>query len=338
MEGAGADIWGRADAFHYAYRQVTGEWEIVARVASLEFVHAWTKAGIMFRENLGEGSRHVSLFVSANRGLAFQRRHSEGGLSVHTAGPIAYTPVWLRLIRRGSIIAAYYRHLHQQGWQFIGSETVDLPQTIYAGLAVTSHSAGTLATATFDNVTSTALPEWEDGDIGAVAASGNFDDRAIIRQSVTGSGADIWGTADEFYFASRAWRGDGTMIARVTSLQNTHPWAKAGIMFRETISPGSKFVTVVVTPSRGVALQYRDATGAEARNVTMSLGAAPEWVRLTRTGDRFTAALSEDGLRWTVAGAVTLPMAADLRAGLAVTSHADGVLATAVFDSVSFER
>jgi len=128
------------------------------------------------------------------------------------------------------------------------------------------------------------------------------------------------------------------MIARVASLQNTHPWAKAGIMFRETISPGSKFVTVAVTPSRGVALQYRDATGAEAKNVTMSLGAAPEWVRLTRTGDRFTAALSEDGLRWTVAGAVTLPMAADLRTGLAVTSHADGVLATAVFDSVSFER
>jgi regulation of enolase protein 1 (concanavalin A-like superfamily) len=128
------------------------------------------------------------------------------------------------------------------------------------------------------------------------------------------------------------------MIARVASLQNTNPWAKAGIMFRETLSPGSRFVAVVVTPSRGVALQYRDATGAAAKNVAMSLGAAPEWVRLTRTGDRFTAALSEDGLRWTVAGSAIVSMAADVRAGLPVTSHADGVLATAVFDSVSIER
>jgi regulation of enolase protein 1 (concanavalin A-like superfamily) len=336
VKGAGADIWDRTDAFHYAYQQVTGDWEFVGRVASVETVHRWTKAGLMLRESLDPGSKHVSLFTSP-QGIAFQRRLTQGGLSVHTAGPTMYWPTWVRLVRRGSTIAAYVRRQPQQGWQLVASQTIDMPETIYAGLAVTSHVAGTLATATFDHVVSDARPAWTGRDIGAVAAAGSDADE-LVRHTVSGSGADIWGTADEFRFASRTWNGDGTLIARVASIEDTYPWAKAGVMFRESLDANARFVAVVVTPSRGIALQWRSTTGAAAQNITFTSLTAPRWIRLTRTGNTFSSAVSDDGLTWATTSGIAVTMAASTQVGLAVTSHADGIVAKAVFEALSIER
>ena len=69
-------------------------------------------------------------------------------------------------------------------------------------------------------------------DIGAVAAPGNFGE-SNGTFTVSGSGADIFGTADEFHFVYRQINGDTTITARVASLQNTNVWAKAAVMIRE---------------------------------------------------------------------------------------------------------
>jgi regulation of enolase protein 1 (concanavalin A-like superfamily) len=58
---------------------------------------------------------------------------------------------------------------------------------------------------------------------------------------------------------------------------------------------------------------------------------APYWVRLTRQGGTFTAASSPDGIVWTNYATFTLPMGATAYFGLAVTSHEDTQLGTAVF-------
>src|SRR6266481_1290093 len=65
VAGDGADIWGSADAFQYAYTTLTGDGFIVARIASVEPVADWTKAGVMMRETLSAGSRHAFMLVSA---------------------------------------------------------------------------------------------------------------------------------------------------------------------------------------------------------------------------------------------------------------------------------
>src|SRR6185369_9232232 len=79
-----------------------------------------------------------------------------------------------------------------------------------------------------------ALPSgWNDSDIGSPAIAGS----AIYNNgnwTVAGGGSDIWNAADQFNFASTTFNGDGTIIAKVTSLQNTDPgsgWSKAGVMF-----------------------------------------------------------------------------------------------------------
>ena len=80
MKGAGADVWGTADALQYAYRQVTGDGWIVARVTSVTNTNAWTKAGVMIRETTGAGSAQAFMLVSSSKGQAFQRRTTTGGV------------------------------------------------------------------------------------------------------------------------------------------------------------------------------------------------------------------------------------------------------------------
>src|SRR5688500_12915927 len=292
----------------------------------------------MFRGQWSPGSRHVSWFVTPGKGLAFQTRRGERELSTHVSGGIAYAPIWLRLVRRGALFAAYYRHQHEQGWKLaaVDGGTVPLPATIYVGMAVTSHQAGTLATATFDSVRSEYVP-WTGADVGSVGAAGNMIDRGSYL-SVEASGTDIWNTSDAFHFVNREWAGDASIAARVHSLENTHVWAKAGVMLRESLAPGSKHVMVVATPGKGLAMQYRAATGGVSYNAALLSGTIPKWVRLTRRGSAFTGAVSEDGFTWTPVGTVYLSMDSAIRAGVAVTSHAAGTLATGIFQSEYVER
>ena len=70
------------------------------------------------------------------------------------------------------------------------------------------------------------------GDSGDVGLAGNAQLSGGV-YTLDGSGLDIWGAADSFQFAYRGVSGDCTLVARVTTLQDTDPWAKAGIMIRE---------------------------------------------------------------------------------------------------------
>ncbi|HPY52082.1 MAG TPA: carbohydrate binding domain-containing protein, partial [Sedimentisphaerales bacterium] len=144
-------------------------------------------------------------------------------------------------------------------------------------------------------------------------------------------GTDIWNTTDQFRYAYKSLSGDGSMTVRVDSLVRSNEWAKAGVMIRETLEPGSKHAFMCVTPDHGTTFQRRPVAGQASASTDVGGAAAPRWVRLTRTGNVFTAHDSIDGVTWTeavVSPALTIEMAANVYVGLAVTSH-DGVIVTA---------
>ena len=151
VEGAGADIWGTADAFHFTYQPLTGDGEIVARVAALSATHAWHKVGVMIRNDLTPGSAHGLMLVSYGKGLAFQRRVTANGDSTHTAGPLLTAPQWVKIARAGNVITASWSS-DGQTWNVVGSDTVVMGATVYIGLANSSHTTAALGTATVDNV------------------------------------------------------------------------------------------------------------------------------------------------------------------------------------------
>src|SRR6185503_8993730 len=186
------------------------------------------------------------------------------------------------------------------------------------GLAVSSHADGTLATAAFSSVAINPVADWTASSVGASGGSATWDDNRV---TLKGIGADIWGTADQFEYAYQDCFRDCTITARVTSLQNTNQWAKAGVMMRESPAADSRHVDIIVSPSKGVAMQYRSATGGVSATAGSAAGAAPGWVRLKRTGNVFVGYWSVDGVSFTQVGSITVPMIEAVTIGLAATSH-----------------
>jgi hypothetical protein len=100
---------------------------------------------------------------------------------------------------------------------------------------------------------------WQTRDIGGVAAAGSAS-WANGTFLVTGSGEDIYGALDEFRYVYQAAIGDCEIKARVFAVQNTDPWAEAGVMIRETLNSNAKKVATHVTFSN-VTFQRRSSTG-----------------------------------------------------------------------------
>jgi regulation of enolase protein 1 (concanavalin A-like superfamily) len=152
---------------------------------------------------------------------------------------------------------------------------------------------------------------------------------------VRAAGADVWGTSDAFHYATMRLNGNGTIVARVATVQNADAWTKAGVMIRETQNAGSAHAFMLVSAGKGVAFQRRDVTNGTSVSTAGSASKAPHWVRLTRSGNTFTAYESSDGTSWTQVGTDTIPMAQSVYVGLAVTSHKPSTSATCTFDNVS---
>jgi len=186
-------------------------------------------------------------------------------------------------------------------------------------------------------VTSGSLPSgWTGGDIGAIGVAGSSSYSGGV-YTISGSGADIWGTSDEFHFASTTMTGDGEIRARVTSQANTHVWAKAGVMIRDTTAANSAHAMMVVTPGNGFAFQYRTTTGGGSSHIAgPALNAFPNnWVRLTRSGNLITSYVSANGTTWTQVGQATITLGSTISVGLPVLSTDDAVLGSATFDNVA---
>jgi hypothetical protein len=175
---------------------------------------------------------------------------------------------------------------------------------------------------------------WAAKDIGAVGLPGNSYESVGVF-TVTGDGADIWGSVDAFQFAYMTLAGDGYIVARVAAVEHVADWTKAGVMMRETLSAGSRHAFMVVPAARGLIFQRRLSTNGTSTSVSGGAGPAPAYVKLTRSGNTFTGYRSADGVSWTIVGSDVVSMASTIYVGLAVTSHSYGVAATATFDSVA---
>ena len=120
-------------------------------------------------------------------------------------------------------------------------------------LTVTDNAGATASTST--SVAVSALPAtipspWQQSDIGSVGKTGGAS-YSSGTFTATGAGADIWGTADAFHYVYESLSGDGQIIARVVGLTNTNTYAKAGVMFRESLSAGASHVLLDLEPTGG---------------------------------------------------------------------------------------
>lgn len=167
ITAGGADIWGKKDEFNFVYIEKTGDFDIAARVESLTPTHQYTKAGLMAREDLSPGSRHIyfQLFPDNkprnknNGGFEYQYRQVTDGemKAIYPARsegtpdfPVTFPDTWIRLKRSGNKFTGY-TGTDGRSWKEYATYTLELPEKVYLGAAVTSHKTTESTVAKFRN-------------------------------------------------------------------------------------------------------------------------------------------------------------------------------------------
>jgi len=182
--------------------------------------------------------------------------------------------------------------------------------------------------------------DWISTDVGAVAATGTATQTSGA-WTINGDGSDIWGTADSFQFLHQKSTQSGAVTVRVADLQNTSPFAKAGLMLRDGLSADAATVIFDVKPDGGLELMQRQAAGGAMQFKTGRSMGLPVWLRL-EWGRRNTidagveAWTSQDGLHWTLVDRVS-NVSVTPEVGVAVTSHNAGQLTTAHVDHLTLD-
>jgi hypothetical protein len=336
VSGAGGDIWGTADAFRFLYRTTTENMGFLrVRIDDMQNTHAFAKVGLMVRLGLDPDSPCVIIDVTPGGNVEFMTRQTKGGEMVYVAGTTVTFPVVLELGNAGGGDAAI--DLVPAVIQPDGSRVVFGPGRLlpsssqyYAGAVVTSHDTSQLNTShmrglSLFNGMTRPLAVGDTGLIGNVAL-----DRTI---TVEGAGADIWGTADSFQFAGGGPIGSQNLVLsqRILSLDAAHPFAKGGVMFRDTLDPEAPSVILDAKPDGGVEFMARLCGACETTYLGGATVTFPAYLVLIRNGSSFTALVSQTDPRGDQEiGTVVLPMSNPYR-GLAVTSHDLSRTATAVF-------
>lgn len=153
VTSAGEDIWRDSDEFHYVYRMLSGDGQLVARVFAFDAADVLAKAGVMVRETLAPDSRNAMMLVTHGSGTDFQWRTAKGGTSQRAGGNTsAGAPYWVKIVRSGDWIGGY-SSVDGSQWTLVSWVALErLPEQVYIGLAVASHQSGVACTAGFDRV------------------------------------------------------------------------------------------------------------------------------------------------------------------------------------------
>ncbi|HJT95224.1 MAG TPA: PQQ-dependent sugar dehydrogenase, partial [Mycobacterium sp.] len=286
IRGAGGDIWGPTDEFHYVHQSFNGDGTIIARVTSQTDTDDWAKSGIIIKESTAAGAKYVLLAVTPENGVTFQYNFSgDGGSAAYTFGD-----AWLKLERQGDVFTGY-TSANGTDWTMVGQTTLAMATDVTAGLAVVSHRFDTLNTSTFDRVSVISNQHWTSTDVGGPRITGSTTIASGVH-TLKGSGDDIWGDADQFHFSYQTLPGDGEIIARVSSFTDTSDgWAKAGVIIKQSTAAGADYALLAVTPANGINLQ----SGFDHNIAGPSVTPGNTWLKLERIGDTVTGFTSLDG-------------------------------------------
>jgi hypothetical protein len=167
IRGDGGDIWGGADAFRYVFRPLTKTGDPAGKVmklnlASMEVTNPWAKCGLMIRESLDPGAKHVMIITSGSNGVQIAARASTGGGTIEVSrftgdGQLpGVQPKEMWIQRNGDdVICSFWNWVVYMPPMSIGqwehvTVTVPMNEEVYVGMAVCSHDAGLLCTAVYE--------------------------------------------------------------------------------------------------------------------------------------------------------------------------------------------
>jgi hypothetical protein len=245
---AGFDIWGSGDGFRFVYTSITGDFDVMVRVASLTMADAWTKGGLIAREGTSSGARYFDVFATPADGVnlcscecrtdSYANAVSLGNSGAPFAGT-SYPNTWLRLQRTGSVFQGY-RSADGVSWTSLASKNISMASSLCVGLATTAHGyagAGLVTTAQYRDITVAWTPS------------------VALQTSPSGLSLILDGTA---YTAPRtfSWPSGSTHQIATTSPQSGGQgtqyvwsgWSDGGAMSHTVSATSNAVITAAFTP------------------------------------------------------------------------------------------
>lgn len=194
-------------------------------------------------------------------------------------------------------------------------------------------------------------PPWQSSDHGSTTLAGHtrYDGHTF---TLEGAGCARDASVDAFHFAALPVTGDGAITARFVPPTSSQ-FTQAGLALRSTAPEARAQIAFVLAPEPKGQVEYphwsvrmMSGVGPESRELGRSAPLpapqvlhgrlnAPFWLRLTRTGNAVTGAISLDGTTWTTVASTTLALPPALHAGLTAASHVPEITTTVTFDHVT---
>lgn len=341
LSASGGRVWGLQDDFNFVHREISGDIEVTVKVSSLTAADDLAKAGIMFRQSPQQDAIHATLSVSAGKGVALARRHDVGGGTTRSGKGNISAPVWLRLVKKGTLVSSYYSE-DQDNWNLLAEDFINFSDTIFVGLVVAANEEGQTVEADFEGLSivdlssAPASQTYISADIGKVGVNGDVGfDSQMSSFVVEASGGDIGHTQDAFHYVYREITGDFEGVVKLDSLVAEEDWAKAGLMIRGDVQPDAQYVAMMAAKNVGVVYQSRSVAGGQSAWSMKEGIVDPVWMKLNRAGNQFRAFYSSNGTDWTLQDEVSMDLPDTALFGMAVTSHQEGSLAFAEFTNLA---
>ena len=154
----GTDIWGKADQFHYVWREMSGNLAVTATTKFLTDGIAHRKAVIMLRKSLETDAPFVQLAIHGDGMPSVQFRNTKADNTNTVDFPVDGPGTWkLKLARDGTTITVW---VAKDGAPLreLGHTVSQLGSPVLVGLGVSSHSQEATNTVVFSDVSVEPLP------------------------------------------------------------------------------------------------------------------------------------------------------------------------------------
>ncbi|HJP86640.1 MAG TPA: hypothetical protein VJ852_11650 [Gemmatimonadaceae bacterium] len=160
ISGAGQNMWGDHDDFHFVWKQLAGNFILSTRA---HFIgrgrEPHRKIGWTIRPSLDTRSAHVTAAVHGDglASLQFRRTASAATEEIRSADSLPNADAVIQLERRDGV---YIMSVAQFGDTLVSTQlsNVELPDTVYVGLFVCAHNDSVIDRAEFSNVRITIPP------------------------------------------------------------------------------------------------------------------------------------------------------------------------------------
>ncbi|MFZ5939210.1 MAG: TolB family protein [Bacteroidota bacterium] len=172
-------------------------------------------------------------------------------------------------------------------------------------------------------------------DIGHCAIPGHFSYNQLEQTfSLSGSGENIWGTQDQYFFLWEKLNDHFIIQARIAFQgEGKHEHRKIGIMLRKSLATDAPHVSGTVHGDGLTSLQFRALEGGETGELRSEVNGA-NIIRIEKKGDRIIFSCAVYGNEFDTLSVSDIKLGEEVYAGLFICSHDNSVLESAVFSNV----